>query len=64
MERRSEVETRDDGPGRQSDLMISVVVHLSLPALLLLPLQELLGLLYPNTASCGLPAAISTWSSL
>jgi hypothetical protein len=54
---------RDDGPGRQSNLMISVVVHLSLPALLLLPLQELLGLLYPNVASCGLPAALSTRSS-
>jgi hypothetical protein len=38
--------------------MISVVFHLSLPALLLLSLQELLGLLYPNAASCGLPAAL------
>jgi hypothetical protein len=36
--------------------MISVAGHLSLPAQLLL-LLELLGLLYPNAASCGLPAA-------
>jgi hypothetical protein len=55
--------TRDDGPGRQSDLMISEVVHLSLPDLLLLLLQELLGLLYPNVASCSLPAALGTRSS-
>jgi hypothetical protein len=43
--------------------MISVAVHLSLPALLLLSLQELLGLLYPNAASCGLRAALSIRSS-
>jgi hypothetical protein len=44
--------------------MISVAVHLSLPALLLLlPLQELLGMLYPDVASCSLPAALSRQSS-
>jgi hypothetical protein len=39
----------------QSDQMKSVADHLSLPVQLLLLLQELLGLLYPNAASCGLP---------
>jgi hypothetical protein len=42
-------------------LLISAASHLSQPAQLLL--LELLGLLYPNTASCGLPAAPSRQSS-
>jgi hypothetical protein len=56
--RRSETERRVDELGKQSDMMISVAGHLSLPAQLLL-LLELLGLLYLNVASCGLPAAPS-----
>jgi hypothetical protein len=54
--RRSEAERRVDELCKQSDLMISVAGHLSLPAQWLL-LLELLELLYPNVASCGLPAA-------
>jgi hypothetical protein len=55
--RRSEAERRVDEFCKQSDLKISAADHLSLPAQRLLLLLELLGLLYPNTASCGLPAA-------
>jgi hypothetical protein len=61
--RRSEVERRDDELGKQSDLKKSAADHLSQPAQLLLLLLELLGLLYPNVASCGLPAAPSRQSS-
>jgi hypothetical protein len=61
--RRSEAERRDDELGKQSDLKKSAADHLSLPAQRLLLLLELLGLLYPNTTSCGLPAAISRPSS-
>jgi hypothetical protein len=61
-EQRSEAERRVDELCMQSDLMISEADHLSLPAQLLL-LQELLGLLYPNAASCGLPAALGRRSS-
>jgi hypothetical protein len=57
MERRSEAERRVDKLGKQYDLMISAADHLSLPAQLLLLWLELLGLLYPKAASCGLPAA-------
>jgi hypothetical protein len=60
--RRSKAERRVDELGKQSDLMISAADHLSLPAQWLL-LLELLGLLYPNAASCGLPAALSRQSS-
>jgi hypothetical protein len=61
--RRSEVERRDDELGKQSNLKKSTANHLSLPAQRLLLLLELLGLLYPNAASCGLPAALSRPSS-
>jgi hypothetical protein len=60
--RRSQAERRDDELGKQSDVKKSAADLLSQPALLLL-LLELLGLLYPNTASCGLPAAPSKQSS-
>jgi hypothetical protein len=60
--RRSEAERRDDEHDKQSDLKKSVADLLSLPAQRLL-LLELLGLLYPNAASCGLPAAPSRQSS-
>jgi hypothetical protein len=60
--RRSEAERQDDELGKQSDLKKSAVDHLFLPAQRLL-LLELLGLLYPNAASCGLPAAPSKQSS-
>jgi hypothetical protein len=55
---RSEAERQDDGLGKQSDLKKSASDHLSQPAQLLL-LLELLGMLYPNTTSCGLLAAPS-----
>jgi hypothetical protein len=61
--RRSEAERRDDELGKQSDLNKSTADLLSLPAQRLLLLLELLGLLYPNVASCGLPAAPSKQSS-
>jgi hypothetical protein len=61
--RRSEAERRDDELGKQSDLKKSAADHLSLPAQWLLLLLELLGLLYPNVASCGLPVAPSRQSS-
>jgi hypothetical protein len=61
--RRSEAVRRVDELCKQSDLMIYVAGHLSLPAQLLLLLLELLGLLYPNAASCGLPATPSRQSS-
>jgi hypothetical protein len=62
--RRSEAERRDVEHDKQSDLRKSAADHLSLPAQrLLLLLLELLGLLYPNAASCGLPAALSRPSS-
>jgi hypothetical protein len=61
--RRSEAERRDDEFDKQSDLMISTAGHLSQHAQLLLLLLELLGLLYPNAASCGLPAGLSRKSS-
>jgi hypothetical protein len=48
---RSETERRVDELGKQSDLMISAVDHLSLPAQQQLLLLELLGLLCPNAAS-------------
>jgi hypothetical protein len=57
--RRSEAERRVDELGKQSDLMISIAGHLSLPAQQQLVLLELL---YPNVASCGLPAALNRWS--
>jgi hypothetical protein len=60
--RRSEAERRDDKLGKQSDLKKSAADLLSLPAQRLL-LLELLGLLYPNAASCGLPPAPSKQSS-
>jgi hypothetical protein len=58
--RRSEDERRVDERDKQSDLKKSVANHLSLPAQWLL---LLLGLLCPNAASCGLPAALSRQSS-
>jgi hypothetical protein len=61
--RRSEAERRVDECDKQSDLKKSTTDHLSLPAQRLQLLLELLGLLYPNTASCGLPAAQSRQSS-
>jgi hypothetical protein len=57
--RRSEAERRGDELGKQSDRKESVVELLSQPAQRLLLLLKLLGLLYPNVASCGLPAALS-----
>jgi hypothetical protein len=57
--RRSEDERRVDELCKQSDLMISIAGHLSLPAQRLLLLLELLGLLYPNAASCGITAALN-----
>jgi hypothetical protein len=61
--RRSEAERQDDELGKQSDVKKSVADHLSQPAQLLLLLLELLGLLYPNAASCGLPAVPNRQSS-
>jgi hypothetical protein len=62
--RRSEAERRDDERDKQSDLKKSAADLPSLSAQrLLLLLLELLGLLYPNAASCGLPAAPSRQSS-
>jgi hypothetical protein len=61
--RRSEAKRRVNELGKQSDLMISAADHLSLPAQRLLLLLELLGLLYPNAASCDLLAAPSRQSS-
>jgi hypothetical protein len=58
--RRSEAERRDVERDKQSDLKKSAADHLSLPAQRLLLLLELL---YPNAASCGLPAALSKQSS-
>jgi hypothetical protein len=61
--RRSEVERRGDELGTQSDRKESVANLLSLPAQRLPLLLELLRLLYPDAASCGLPAAPSKLSS-
>jgi hypothetical protein len=61
--RRSEAKRRDVEHDKQSDMRKSAADHLSLPAQRLLLLLELLGLLYPNAASCGLPAALSRPSS-
>jgi hypothetical protein len=61
--RRSEVERRGDELGTQSDRKESVANLLSLPAQRLPLLLELLRLLYPDAASCGLPAAPSKPSS-
>jgi hypothetical protein len=62
--RRSETERRGDELGKQSDRKEYVAGLLSqLAQRLLLLLLELLGLLYPNAASCGLPAAPSKQSS-
>jgi hypothetical protein len=60
---RSEAERRVDELCRQSDRMRSAADRLSLPAQPLLLLLELLGLLCPNAASCGLPAAPNRQSS-
>jgi hypothetical protein len=60
--RRSESERRGDELGKQSDRKEYVAELLSQPAQRLL-LLELLGLLYPNAASYGLPAAPSKQSS-
>jgi hypothetical protein len=54
--RTSEAERRVDELCKQFDLTIYAADRLSLPAQMLL-LLELLGLLYLNAASCGLPAA-------
>jgi hypothetical protein len=59
--RRSEAERRVDELCRQSDRMRSAFDCVSLPAQLLL--LELPGMLCPNAASCGLPAAPSRQSS-
>jgi hypothetical protein len=61
--RRSEAERRDDELGKQSDLKKSAGDHLSRPTQGMLLLLELHGLLYPNAASCGLPAAPNRQSS-
>jgi hypothetical protein len=61
--RRSEAERRGDELGKQSDRKESVADLLSQPAQRLLLLLEPLGLLYPNVASCGLPAAPNKQSS-
>jgi hypothetical protein len=61
--RRSEAERRGDELGKQYDRKESVADLLCQPAQQLLLLLELLGLLYPNAASCGLPAALSRQSS-
>jgi hypothetical protein len=47
---------RDDELDRQSDRKESATELLALPAQRLLLLLPLLGLLYPDAASCGLPA--------
>jgi hypothetical protein len=60
--RRSEAERRGDELGKQSDQKESVAELLSQPTQRLL-LLEMLGLLCPNAASCGLPAALSKLSS-
>jgi hypothetical protein len=60
--RRSEAKRQGDELGKQSDRKESVADLLSQPAQRLLLLLELLGLLYPNTASCGLPAALNRQS--
>jgi hypothetical protein len=60
--RRSEAKRRVDELCKQSDMKISAADHLSLPAQRLL-LLELLGLLYPHAASCGLPAGPNRQSS-
>jgi hypothetical protein len=60
------VERRGDELGKQSDQKEPIAELLSQPTqwlLLLLLLLELLGLLYPDAASCGLPAALSRPSS-
>jgi hypothetical protein len=61
--RRSESERRGDELGKQSDRKEYVAELLSQPAQRRLLLLELLGLLYPNAASCGLPTAPSKQSS-
>jgi hypothetical protein len=58
--RRSKAERRVDELCMQSHRMKSAADHLSVSAQLLL---ELLGLLYPNAASYGLPAAPNRRSS-
>jgi hypothetical protein len=60
---RSEAERRGDELDKQSDRKESVAELLSQPAQRLLLLLEPLGLLCPNAASCGLPAAPSKPSS-
>jgi hypothetical protein len=57
--RRSEAERRGDKLGKQSDRKESVAELLSQPAQRLPLLQELLGLPYPDAASCGLPVTPS-----
>jgi hypothetical protein len=61
--RRSEAERRDDELIKQSDRKESVVELLSLPTQRLPLLLELLGLLYPDAASCGLLVAPNKQSS-
>jgi hypothetical protein len=60
---RSEAERRGDELGKQSDRKGSITELLALPAQRLSLLLELLVLLYPDAASCGLPAAPSKPSS-
>jgi hypothetical protein len=60
---RSEAERRGDELGKQSDRKESVAELLALPAQRLLLLLELLELLYPDAASCSLPAAPNKLSS-
>jgi hypothetical protein len=60
---RSEAERRGDELGKQSDRKESVAQLLTLPAQRLPLLLKLLGLLYPDVASCGLPAAPSKQTS-
>jgi hypothetical protein len=61
--RRSEAERQGDELGKQTDRKEFLADLLSQPAQRLLLLLELLGLLYPNAASCGLAAALSRQSS-
>jgi hypothetical protein len=60
---RSEAERRGDELSKQSDQKEYVAELLSQPAQQLPLLQEPLGLLYPNAASCGLPSTLSRPSS-
>jgi hypothetical protein len=61
--RRSEAERADVERDKRSDLKKSAADLLSLPAQRRLLLLELLGLLYLDAASCGLPADLSRSSS-